>query len=507
MLFAPLWTGTTVLFGIMGLLYGLVSSDVYTARIGLVVRDEATSAVDRLGRFPSQTEMKAAQETILEMVQNPETIAAALRQIGPPGGGADENYPNQQQVEQAAESAVNLQAPKGSEFGNTEVVYLSTEANSSQRARDFCEAMFNSLTLQLRNVRGLRADSLIDELTHARDLAQTNLDRSTERLREIEIQFGEDLGELRNLKDTIAGEGSNRRALDELTVQLQTAELELKRYQSLIAILRAGAKDPNELLITGEDLLTDQPSLQRLKEGLIDAQLASSQLAGIYTESNPKRRAAVATENEIRAQLQLESSRSIAAMQPKLALQEELVNRLARRQEQIRMRLDHLAKFRTKYASVDADVKHRTELLGEAVRALAEAAAARSAALNTNLVAKFGRVQSAISPTGPGTLTLTGGATAAGLMLGLGVVFLVAPTPSSSGVGRRWSDYLVAGRRRSDQAGSGNTAAAGQTSPPATQPPPNAHQLPNSHQLPLAGFAPDNPPSTGIDRRSVPDTI
>ena len=450
-LFAPLWVGTTVLFALLGIGYALLADNIYSARIGLVVRDEATSSLDRLGRFPSQTEMKAAQETILEMVQNHETIESALRTIGPPDGDIDPDYPTREQVAAARESDVNLQAPKGSEFGNTEVVYLSTQATSAERAKAFCGAMYDALTAQLRNVRGLRADSVIEELTHARDMAEENLHAANERLHEIEVQFGQDLGELRNLKDTISGEGANRRALEDLTAQLQVAELDLKRYQSLIEILHLGATDPDQLLIAGEDLLSDQPSLQRLKDGLIDAQLSSSQLAGIYTEANPKRRAAVATESEIRAQLQLESQRSISAMRPKLRLQKELISRLKERQQQIRSRLDHLAKYRTQYATVDSEVKHRTELLAAATRSLSEARAARSAAINTNLVAQFSPVQSSGKPSGPGTITLAGGATMAGLMFGLGVVFLVAPTPSGASHGRRWSDYLVGGRRASDR--------------------------------------------------------
>ena len=75
-----------MLFGVMGAGYALFSSDVYSARQPLVVRDEATNSFDRLGRFASQTELKAAQETILEMTQNREVVSAALRQIGPPSG-------------------------------------------------------------------------------------------------------------------------------------------------------------------------------------------------------------------------------------------------------------------------------------------------------------------------------------------------------------------------------------------------------------------------------------
>ncbi len=93
-LFLPLWGGAAILFGFLGAGYALFSSDIYLARQALVVRDEASSSVSRLGRFASQTELKAAQETILEMTQNPEVVAAALRQIGPPSGRPDPDWPS-----------------------------------------------------------------------------------------------------------------------------------------------------------------------------------------------------------------------------------------------------------------------------------------------------------------------------------------------------------------------------------------------------------------------------
>ena len=77
-LFAPLWLGAVAVFGLIGVSYALLAKDIYAARQPLVVRDEATRAVDRLGRFASQTELKAAQETILEMTQNREVVAGAF---------------------------------------------------------------------------------------------------------------------------------------------------------------------------------------------------------------------------------------------------------------------------------------------------------------------------------------------------------------------------------------------------------------------------------------------
>ena len=121
--------------------------------------------------------------------------------------------------------------------------------------------MFDNLTEQLRSVRRVRADSIIAELNHTRDLAKQNLDEASARLHEIEVQFGTDLGELRNLNDTISGDGTNRRTLEETTRELHAVELELDKLESLHDLLVAGANDPQHLLISGGDLLASQPSL------------------------------------------------------------------------------------------------------------------------------------------------------------------------------------------------------------------------------------------------------
>ena len=154
------------------------------------------------------------------MSHNREVVAAALRSIGPPSGKPDPDYPSTEVVDSIAGTCVNLLAPNGSEFGNTEVVYLQVQAKTQDRANMFCSAMYDSLTSQLRLVRQVRADSMIDELTQTREIARQNLDEASNRLRDIEIKFGTDLGELRNLNDAISGDGANRRALESITDEL-----------------------------------------------------------------------------------------------------------------------------------------------------------------------------------------------------------------------------------------------------------------------------------------------
>ncbi len=458
--FAPLWCGTAILFGALGVGVALMRSESYTARQPLVVRDEANRSVDRLGRFSGQMELKAAQETILEMTKNPDVVAAALRQIGPPAETAANGWPSTNLVDAVAGSKVNLLAAQGSEFGNTEVVYLQVRAENQQRAGEFCQAMYQSLTEQLRKVRRVRADSVIDELTHNRNLATEQLEAVTNRLHDIEVKFAADLGELRNLSDSISGDGTNRRALEETNRELRTAESQLEKKQALYQVLVAGAQDPQCLLVSGGDLLDSQPSLQRIKDGLIDAQLRSSELAGTMTKQHPNYIAANKAEKEIKHRMQQETVAVMRAMQPTIKLEQDRIERLRTRQSELTERLNLLALARTEYSKLDAEVEHRTDALAEAERLLTEAEANRSAAASINLIAELGPPQVSEYPNGPSGSSVAIGGVSAGLIFGLGCVFLIAPSPGGSGHGRRWSDQLGMGRRSTDVSGNQpNTAA------------------------------------------------
>ena len=455
-----------ILFAFVAAGYSFTSTDYWTASQPMVLRDEAVGAVDRLGRFGSQTDLKAAQETILEMARNHEVVRAALKQVGPYQKffsiGTDSNYPSNEIVAAIAKKRVNIRAPQGGEFGGSEMIYLQVEDRDPARAVAFCESLYAALAQQMRDVRRVRADSMIVELTHARDLASRNLDEASRRMQLIEINFGSDLGELRNLTETLTGDGANRRELEENSRDIQAAELVIEKLQSFYQLLEQGQRDPNHLLVSGGDALSHQQSLQRLKDGLIDAQLARAKLAGRVTALHPKMKAAVAAEGRIRAEMQSETVLVMQAMEPVLRVESDRLERLKLKRGNIQRRLDRLAEARTEYATISADVKHRTTLLEEAERVLTAAEATRSASLSVNLLSKLGPVTSANSPNGMSTSMLTAGGAAAGLIFGLGTVFLVAPGPNQSRFGRRWSDML-SGRRSSDRVPSTTASTTPQT--------------------------------------------
>ena len=454
LVWAPLWISTTLIFGSLGLVYVIFfKQDTYLASQALLVRDEATGAVMRLGRFQSQTEMKAAQETILEMAKSQQVVRDALIAIGPPKSIFSVfswgEYPSKDLVEETAKNAISVHAPKGTEFGVTEVIYMDVNANSKDKAMSMCQALTNSLEQRLQQVRRARADGVLSELTHARDSARRELESSTGRLHEIESEAGSDLSDLRGMTDTNAGAATSRAEFDQTKNDLRQAEI---NRQALIAdreLLVRATKDPTSFIVAPGAVLNSQPGLKRLREGLVDAQLSGSQLTGKFTESHPSVIASQSAQSSIVKRFLQELSASIAGVESDIALVDGRIERLETQKKSAQERLVKLADSRAPYANLLSEVKSKVGILEHSERELAEIQAARDSSVSTSLLTRLDSPLVSDRPIGPGKTTIFGLCTIAGLIFGLGIVFVVTPMDVSPVFGRRSHDR-ERGRRDAD---------------------------------------------------------
>lgn len=435
----PLWAGATIAFAALGYGYTRVRVDTYSASQSLVIRNEANGEQDLQGRFASQTELKAAQETVLELANNRNVIMAALTRLDPDVAKTP-NGPSQAFISDAKDRII-VRPPKGSEFGATEVIYLETRDKSQERAEKLCNYVRESLTDSMRAIRAERFDGVIQELTQARDLAAKHSQEANKKLQTLEASVGSDLGELRSLTETFGGTGNSQRVLTELQRESQQAELELEKLRELEALLKRGQNDPDQLLISGGELLASQPTLKRLKDGYTDALLAASALSGRYTPNHPKMRAAEAAQKEILDKIRQEIHASIESMEPQIRVATDRITKLKTKQDQLSRRLNELAEIRTTYSNLLSDFENRTNILERAEASLNEAEASRQAAQSIDLITPLGPVQSGDKPVGPNDAMLLIGSISAGLLFGAGMVFLVAPGSGQDNFGRRWSDY------------------------------------------------------------------
>ena len=406
------------------MVFALVRPVSWEATQALLVRDEAVGNTVRPGRFTHVEEMKTAQETVLELVKSRSVLAGALAAVGAPADyTAPEPWPSDAAVESFQQS-IKLTPPKGAEFGKTEVFYLKVSAPTKQRAVALAAAVCKELESHFEQLRVSKYQSVIDEMTNTVALAQTDLTKSTADLTTVEKQAGRDLAELRTLNESPSSDSALRRMANELESELRTYRGLVNSNQELLSLLEAAKDEPGRLLASPSRLLEAQPALRRLKDGLVDAQLRTAALLGTMSPEHPAAKAAVVGEQEIGAHLREEIAIAIKGLQIDLHLAEQRVAALEQHRLDLQDRLLQLANVRAEYANLVVTTKHRSDILKTAQQELSEAQAGQAAARTSSLITLIDAPDAGSKPSGPGRTTIVLAGFMAGVLVGLGILFL-----------------------------------------------------------------------------------
>jgi uncharacterized protein involved in exopolysaccharide biosynthesis len=222
-----------------------------------------------------------------------------------------------------------------------------------------------------------------------------------------------------------------RRRLESIEHEIRDARTAQQANQELHDLLDATRQDAGNLLATPNRLLESQPALRRLKEGLVDAQLRTSQVLSTMTAAHPQAVAARVAQEEVNRQLHAELAIAIRGVESDLRLTAGRLAMLEDLRGALRSRLDKLASLRAGYSSLAADTKHRTALVEKAQRDLSEARAAQAAAHSVSLISPVDVPEAGNRPVGPGLALIVLAGLAGGLLTGLGVVFLTVQTAPS----------------------------------------------------------------------------
>ena len=439
--------GPVVVLTVLGGFYAAAVPPKWRASQAFLVREEAAGGA-RLGRFDSGEALKTAQETLLELARNSSVVADALRQAGPSEDlPTDPSWPTEKDI-RSLQEAVTVTAPKGAEFGKTEVIYLSVTATSRERALALVVALSRSLQRYSQQLRDRKAQSIIAELEEQVRLAEAALEQATGRLQQMEGQVGSDLGELRNLNDSGRGDSNLRTLMTHIKEALRGVEAGLAAKTQLLHLLQTAQKDPQSLAAAPNEMLDSLPTLRRLKEGLVEAQLRSAQVLGKMSPEHPLAQAALAAEQEVRDRLRKELVSAAEGLQTDLKVEQARAENLQHQLAEVQQRLDRLASLRADYSNLVNEVRQRNEILDRAAKALAEAKAAQAAAKSSSLLTPLEGPETDSRPLGPGPISILLSACVGGWLMGAGLVFLIYPPPDAQG--RRWTDRLRFGRRATD---------------------------------------------------------
>ncbi len=245
----------------------------------------------------------------------------------------------------------------------------------------------------------------------------------------MESTAGSDLAELRMLSEAFAGASNLQTSLAEVRQELRQADSTHTANEQLLHLLTAAQEDPANLVATSNRLLEAQPALRRLKDGLIDAQLARSQLLGSMSEQHPRVKAAMAAEQEIRGHLHRELNVALRGLRADQNLVESQIAALSDKARDLQERLETLATMRATYSNQLAEVRQATVTFTTAQQELNTARASLAAGDVTSLVTRVEAPQTGPRPEGPGRSVIAGAGAAGGLLLGLGLLVLTCPAP------------------------------------------------------------------------------
>ena len=420
------WATPAVACAVLAAAYSLVASREWRATQTFALRPEAASISEqRLGKFADLSEMKVQQATILELAKSQGVVQSTLQAVGPPSSlfGAAKNWPSATDVEEFRKQ-LDMRPPGGSEFGQTEVFYLSVLDSNRERAAKFVGALSEQLEKRLQTLRDERAQSMMAELEKTVAMAESDLNARTEKLAAFETAIGADLAELRTLNAMAGSQSEVSQVLQAIEGERRSNDVRQNENEQLLVVLNAAQQDPRQLVATPNSLLQSQPAISRLKDALVDAQVRTSNLLGTLTNGHPYVVAALETEQLVKQQLHDELAVAITGLEMDIKFNTGRDESLHKKLESSRERLARLASARAEYANLIAAVDNHTKLVEAARKNMADARADHASAHSASLIARIDGVDAGVRPVGPGRATITGAGGVAGLVLGFGLVFL-----------------------------------------------------------------------------------
>ncbi len=425
------WIVPTLVCAVLATAYAVFMPRYWGASQALVVRGEvSSSSAHQPGKFADLYEMRTFQETILELVKSRQVLTETLKNIEQSETGQIADEPTPRQIE-AFRRLVDMRPPGGAEFGKTEIFYLNVKDRDSERAGQLVDGLRRQLDLRLRQLRDEHSQGLIDELEKQVELVSNVHDVEMNQLVKLESEIGADLGELRMLHSASSGQSDLRQQATSLKNESRNYEARVTESEQLMFALRAAQQDPEQLIAMPSSLLTSQPTLRRLKDGLVDAQLRAARLSGTRTADHPQVQASIEAVNRVRNDLHQELQVAAKGVEVELRMNQDRYATLLSQFEGVQQRLDNLAKRRVDYSNHVSAVERSQLVLDQAQKQLSEVRAGQVAARSVSLVTPIDRPEVGSNPVGLRRASVLAIGSFGGLVFGLGWVFLtVAPVPT-----------------------------------------------------------------------------
>ena len=398
----------------------LIMPEQWTARQSFLIRDDLSGTAFKPGRFDSEESRKSAQETILEIARRPLVVRSVLKKLGPESFMVGSNWISDELIEDTQE-VINISAPNGAEFGKTDAIVLTASASSRDRTRKFIEILSEEIISQTNRVRAMRFESMEMETDLAYKAAIQARDEAIDRLNDLDQQLGSDFGFL-SIK------GSQTAGVDAIKSEILQKQDELEKSEAILGALQQAFNNPETASQLPSAVLVAQPTLEKTMSKLLDLLEELHVAKGLFSDRHARVRGIEKSIEFAQQQLYDSLTGEMAGVQAGIGLKKRQIARLNDRIEKIKARLIRFSKSRSKHLALSTQVEQLSETANTAKSAWSEIQSRTKAARMVGLLTPTDDVAQVNSrPDGIGKKYVMLAGLIAGLMIGVGLIFAIAP--------------------------------------------------------------------------------
>ena len=410
-----------------------VKGDTWTARQSMIIRDDLLGDNFKPGSFVSEEAMKSAHDRVLESARRPEVIHKVLQQLGPERsslfglGGAGSDWPSDDTVN-TVRGSISFESANGGEYGKSELVVLAAKDANPQRAQKFISLLLDEVDDKLSEIQSDQFESMEAELRATCDSALQAREDLEARVMRMEADLGNDISIVRSMNESGGGSPSAfETKMNEILLQRREASRDVSAIESLKRSLAEARESSLDELPTSAELLNSQPALANLVQSLAVAKQNLSEAEGLYRPAHPQHRAATEQVASIKSQIRRSLGTVVRGLDGQLASLHDrvaLLDGLLKKNEET---LQRVSRLRVPYTTAIKELDKQTEDFGNASARLANMQSRKASSDSINLVTRIGEPVIGPRPDGLAkrALSVIGGI--AGLLIGLGLVMIVAP--------------------------------------------------------------------------------
>lgn len=419
----------TLLFGFGAAVVSWLQPEVYEASVQIWAQDQSPG-LRGSSNYPndSAARVKMALTNVREVIYSRQVLESALVECGilprENSGAASVSQAERDRQSSRLGKSIRLEAPKGTDFGSSQIFFIKLRDRDPQRAPKLLAALLDSFRHRYEQLSAEQAQHLVHETSMQVEKSREQLTFAAKAFDECVKSLEGGMAELNSMSGSSSGDSELRRSLVQLNERLVPAEADLRVQRAFLQQLANAQADSTEFVEVPGPLVREYPALE---QAVRDLSAAQSQMDSVAARVTPENAEYQMTEERLRLSEQTyltEVERATAALEREIEAKTEAVNFMRGQRESYLERLAELTNQYVRFDGLRQELAQSRTIVADAERRRSDAAHALLTAAQETLFSTLDGPRASTNPVSPQRKMNFVLGTLLGLVTGIGLAFL-----------------------------------------------------------------------------------